>query len=232
MKLPLSLARVLGLGLLCALTLVPSLRAQTAVSNLGQTVGATGTIGRYAGGGEEWRRVFTFTTGASAGGYDFTGITMSFNGASGSPGDLSVSLYSTFDPNTSAGGGTLLTALSLSLGSPFTGPTASFSGSAALAASTTYYLQFSSAFAPAGNYYSYPVANTGLENPGGLAGWSIGDIGYESNYNQNWTAQSGPALFSVDATAAIPEPSTYVLLFGVAAFGCVMWRRKSAATST
>lgn len=231
MKSSLRLVRFLGLGLICSLSAVSALQAQVAISNLGQSVGATGTIGRYSGGGEEWRRVFTFTTGASVGGYDFTGITMSFNAAAGSPGALSVSLYSTFDANTTAGGGTLVSALSLSSGSPLAGPTATYSGTATLAASTTYYLQLSSAFASAGNYYSYPVASTGQEDAGGLAGWSIGDVAYESNYNQLWTAQSGPGLFSVDATAAIPEPSTYVLMFGLAALGVVLWRRKSATAS-
>ncbi len=224
-RIPLRLAGALAAALLA---LAPAAHAQTAVSNLGQSSGATATIGTYDGGGEEWRRAFTFTTGSSASSFNFTGLTMTFNAASGSPGALTVALYSTFDPNTTAGGGSLLSTLSLSSGSPTSSGNSVFTGSATLQPSTTYYLQFSSATAAAGNYYSYPVVGSGSEDAGGLPGWTIGNSAYESNYNNTWTTLSGPGLFSVQASA-IPEPSTYAALAGLGALGLALWRRRVAA---
>lgn len=209
-----------------------SLSAQTAISNLGQSVGGTATVGTYSGGGESWRRAFAFTTGASAGGYDFTAFRMNWLGATGSPGALTVGLYSSFDPNSVAGGSGLLATLSLTSGDPLVSGNTVFSGTATLQASSTYFVQISSASAPMGNYYSYSVVGTGNEDGGGLPGWSIANAAFESNYNNLWTSNSGPGLIAIDATAAIPEPSTYAALAGVMALGLAVWRRRKAAVVT
>lgn len=206
------------------------LQAQTVISNLGQGTGATANIGTQ-GGGETWRRVFTFTTGTSASSFEFTSFTMSFNNASGSPGTLSVGLYSAFNAGTVAGGSGLLGNLSLSSGNPASAGNAVYSGTATLSASTTYYLLLSSASAPAGNNYTYNVVNSGNEDSGGLAGWTIGDSAFESNGNNTWTSLSGPGHFSIQASA-IPEPSTYAAIMGLGALGFVVWNRRRQASVT
>lgn len=216
----------LGLAIIAA---VPAAQAQTAISNLGQSAGGTAVVGTYHGGGESWRRAFAFTTGSASAGYDFTSFTMNWLGATGSPGVLTVALYSSFDPNTVAGGSGLLSTLSLSSGDPAASGNAVFSGTATLQASSTYYVQISSASAPMGNFYSYSVVGSGTEDGGGLSGWSIGNSAFESNYNNLWTSNSGPGLFSIQATAAIPEPSTYAMIAGLAALGVAAWRRRRNA---
>lgn len=220
--------------LLVALTLAAAsaAQAQYAVSNLGQSVGGTAVVGTYSGGGESWRRAFAFTTGSSAGGYDFTGFTMNWLGATGSPGALTVSLFSSFDPNTVGGGSGLVSTLTLSSGNPSSSGNAVFSGTATLLPTATYYVQISSASAPMGNFYSYSVVGTGNEDGGALPGWSIANSAFESNYNNLWTSNSSPGLFAIDATAAIPEPSTYAALAGVMALGLAVWRRRKAAAVT
>lgn len=212
--------------LLCSNRVV--LRAQTAVSNLAQSASASvGTIGTLAGGAETWRRTYSFSTGATAATFDFTGVTFAFNHANGSPGALAVDLYATFNASTVAGGGTLLASLSLSSGNPAAAGTASFAGSATLQASTTYYLLLSSAPAPAANNYNYPIAASFNEDAGGLAGWSIFDGSWASNGANPWSLYSDVPQFSVQASAsAIPEPSTYAALAGAAMLGLAAWHRR------
>jgi hypothetical protein len=203
--------------------------AQTAISNLGQGVSAgVGVIGRV-GGGENHRYAFSFTTGSSTATFDFTSVTMAFQAGQGSP-TLAVGLYSSFAPATVAGGGTLLTNLSLSSGNPLAAGNAVFSGTATLAASTQYFLVFDAGTQSAGNVATFSTPSTYLEDSGGLPGWSIGDSAYHSFPSQSgtWSSTGTVAMFSVQASevSVIPEPSTYAAMFGAAALGLAVWQRR------
>ena len=200
-----------------------------AVSNLNQTSGgSTGNIGTQ-GGGETVRRAFAFTTGDSADSFDFTGASFEFNSSSGAPNALTISLYASFNANTAAGGADLLSALTLSTGDPHFAGVATYSGSATLAANTTYYLVLSAGANAAGNYYTIPSAASYQEDAGGLANWSITNGQWISlpTATSFWEFDGTQPYFSVQATAAaVPEPSTYAIFAGVAALGFVAWRRR------
>jgi hypothetical protein len=210
--------------------------AQDAVSNLGQG-GNPGQADVGNASGMIWQRVFEFTTGSSASSFDFTGATINFAAGGGSP-TLSVGLYSSFDQYTVAGLSGLMTNLSLSSGDPLASGDAVFTGTATLAASTTYYLALSAGSPATGNYFTLPVTDAYGEDSGGLSGWSITN-GVWDNYPDNfasppqkWSFDPSVARFSVQATAsAVPEPSTYALLAGLVTLGFVAWRRRSRCTA-
>lgn len=208
------------------------LHAQNAVSNLGFGAGGTANIG-FANNGAAERRVFSFTTGASAGGYDFSSFTLSFSGSVGSPGSLVVDLYSAFNPSGSSSPTGLVQNLSLTSGNLTSANNAVFSGSATLAASTTYYLFLTApAATTVGNYYRYNTAATLSEDAGGLAGWTIGDVGYYGLGGNPWNSAGGGAAMSIQATAsAIPEPSTYAAIAGAAMLGLAAWKRRRAPSA-
>lgn len=205
---------------------VADLSAQTAVSNLGQPTAGTANIGTQ-GGGESYRRAFSFTTGNNPGGYDFSSITFAFTSGSGSPNPLTVDLFSAFDPNTVAGGSGLLGSLSLTAGNPSVSGNAVFSGSLTLAAVSDYYFILSAGAAVSpGNNYTIALPSTTAEDAGGLSGWLIGDGGFVATPTSTWTASS-LGSFSVQASA-VPEPSTGAMLAGLAALGLTMARRRRA----
>ncbi len=205
------------------------LGAQTAVSNFGQGSGGTANIG-FASNGAAERRVFSFTTGANVGGYDFTSFTLGFTGTVGSPGSLVVGLYSAFDSSNAGSPTGLVTNLSLTSGNLTSVNSAVFSGSTTLAASTSYYLLLSASSASSsGNYFTYRTAANLNEDSGGLAGWTIGNAGYSALGGNSWDSAGGGAMMSIQASA-IPEPSTYAAIAGAAMLGLAVWqrRRKSA----
>jgi hypothetical protein len=218
---------------LAALALPPAvapLSAQTAVSNLLQSTSGTSNIGTQAGG-ETYRRAFSFTTGSNSGGYDFSGITFPFATASGTPNPLTVELFSAFDMNTIAGGGGLLSSLSLTSGNPLVSGDAIYSGIASLNASSSYYLLLSAGAAIAsGNNYTYLLSTTYAEDAGGLAGWQIVDGSYYATPTSTWTAAGSLGRFSVQASA-VPEPSTFASLAGLVVLGFAATRRRREVSS-
>jgi hypothetical protein len=216
-------AAAFGLAVL-VLTAAP-LAAQTAVSNFGAGSGGTANIG-FDANGYNARRTFSFTTGANSGGYSFSSLTMSFNNVTGSPGSLSVGLYSAFDSASGSSPTGLLSSLSVSSGNPASAGNVVFSGTTTLAASTTYFLLLAAPSASStGNYFTYHTASTTNEDSGGLAGWLIGDIGYIANSSGGVWSDGGGAMMSIQASA-IPEPSTYAAIAGAAMLGLAVWRRR------
>jgi hypothetical protein len=125
----------------------------------------------------------------------------------------------------------LLTNLSLSSGDPLASGDAIFTGAATLLPSTTYYLALSAGSPATGNYFELPVTDAYGEDSGGLAGWTIAN-GVWNNYPDNfatppqkWSFDPSVARFSVQASA-VPEPSTYAMLAGMAALGLAFWHRR------
>lgn len=165
--------------------------AQTAVSNLSYgTTNTTFPVGQVA---PDYRQVvFSFTTGAAA--VNFAGISLIFGPyKAGNPGALTFGLYDTTF-NTSNATGTLLTPLTTS-GNPLVAGTYSFTGSASLAANTTYYLKLSADSAPAGyNYFDVPFSTSTAET--GLTGWTIGNVGYQYKTGVYYSTESVPPRLS------------------------------------
>ncbi len=221
-----------------ALLVTGKLGAQTdAVSNLGQALDVNGSFFPVGRSSDVRDLVFNFTTGTTAA--DFTGVSLTFNIAVGSPGALTLGLYSTFTNGgiPANGASNLLTTLTVfGTNQPTTGGLVTFSVSGlplTLAAGTTYYLKLSADSVPAtGNNY-FAVPGTALTGQTGLTGWSIGDsssYGNGSFYNANSLMPS----FSVQATevSAVPEPSTYAAIAGVAMLGFAVWHRRRRKNST
>ncbi len=91
---------------------------------------------------------------------------------------------------------------------------------------------------PNGNAYNIPFAGTYSVDAGGLAGWTmlsghevnIGSFNGPGGTVEQWTLYPDAGQFAVQATA-VPEPSTYAVIAGVAMLGVafVQRRRRSAA---
>lgn len=209
-----------------ALLSTGQLGAQTAVSNLTEAFGNSVYV---VGGNESRALAFSFTTGTTtAASFDFTGVTLNFHTPNNVGSGLTVGLYSSFSSSTVNGtGATPLATLTL-VGS--TQPTVtgsySFSGSASLLPSTTYYLKLTATSNPG----SYDVDVASTFNQTGLPGWTIGDMGYIYQGAPTWASLGSAVQFSVQASA-IPEPSTYAAIAGAAMLGLAFWRRRSRKNS-
>jgi hypothetical protein len=106
--------------------------------------------------------------------------------------------------------------------------TFSFSGQS-LSGSTTYWVAVSGAASNAGLNWKGTSDNSQSTS----VGWSIADTGprTSSDSGSSWGSASslGVGIFSVSATSAIPEPSTYAAICGAAVLGLAAWRRKRRA---
>ena len=215
-------------SLVAALALIGAgkLGAQTAVSNLGEGITASSFyVGFSSTISSQRELVFSFTTGATASSFDFTGASVTFTtggGSRGSPSGLTFGLFSTF----STGSGTsnqLATLTAFGANQPPTTGLATFSGSATLAASTTYYLKLSAPSAGLNN--NYGVSESATDNQTGLTGWSIGDSSFVFENGAFLSSAGNAPSFSVQASA-IPEPSTYAAIAGAAMLGLAVWQRR------
>lgn len=96
-----------------------------------------------------------------------------------------------------------------------------------LAPSTTYWVTWG--FTNGAGGFDAPTVTPST----GIGAWSVVDyFVFSSNAGANWSqGATGSAFkFSVQATtAAVPEPSTYALIFGAGALGFAAWRRRRAA---
>jgi hypothetical protein len=206
-----------------------------AVSNLGETLAGSGSYMPVGRSSDVRDLVFNFMTGTTAA--DFTGVSLTFDIAVGSPGALTFGLYSTFSNGSIPDHGAsnqLTTLTAFGANQPTSGGLVTFSGSGSvtLAAGTTYYLKLSADSVPTSgnNYFAVPVTNSTGQT--GLSSWTIGDsssYGNGSFYNASFSLPS----FSVQATevSAVPEPSTYAAIAGAAMLGFAAWRRRNRKNS-
>ncbi|MSU48937.1 MAG: PEP-CTERM sorting domain-containing protein [Opitutus sp.] len=207
------------------------LGAQTAVSNLGEGITASSFyVGFSSTQSTQRDLVFSFTTGATASSFDFTGASVTFTtggGSRGSPSGLTFGLFSTF-VQADGVSNQLATLTAFGANQPPTTGLATFSGSATLAASTTYYLKLSAPTAGLNN--NYGVSESATVNQSGLTGWLIGDSSFVYE-NGAFLGTGGATSFSVQASA-IPEPSTYAAIAGAAMLGVAGWQRRRRQAST
>lgn len=86
-----------------------------------------------------------------------------------------------------------------------------------LNANTTYWLRSQIA---ADDLSGWNITNITFEN--GDAGWSIGNQAIFVG-----SSSTAPAMFAINATAVVPEPSSYAAFAGLAAMGLTLTRRRS-----
>ena len=220
------------IGLLCAQIAV----AQTALSNVGQpTAGGNYGIGSYSISINVGDAV-SFTTGAAS--VDFTGVTFLLAASGTAQGSgFHVTLNSGFS---SPGGTTGILATLAGNSSPAPGGTpTTFAYTATipvtLAANTTYWVQVDAFTTPTGTHWNWAQTDTSpVVDAGGLTGWSFGitSFAFTNTGGSSWSFNTpGPEFpqFSVQYQAtAVPEPSVYATLAGLAALGFAAIRRRSA----
>lgn len=214
---------------IAAWLLPTSARGQvTGVSNLTQTSSSSIDVGQETGG-ETFAQGFSFTTGATS--MTLLNVDLKFENASiGGLTGFAFSLYSGF---TATGPTTHLVTFTGSNG-PATAGTHSYSPASptTLSANTTYYLV---ATAPtlsiSREHFHISTTSTTDEDAGGIAGWRIDNTRWESGNAgiAPWTQLSGDVPQFSLTVSAVPEPSTYALLLGIAGLGTAWLRRRSRA---
>ncbi|MCF7688486.1 MAG: PEP-CTERM sorting domain-containing protein [Cephaloticoccus sp.] len=123
--------------------------------------------------------------------------------------------------------GSLLETLS-GTGSPTVGQHTYSSTGLALAGNTTYWVV---AYDPnysvgGGAHTSYLWSGTSSANETSSgAGWTIADSYFRGASLGSLSSSAGSFKFSVNASAAVPEPSTYAAILGACALGFVSFRR-------
>jgi hypothetical protein len=187
----------------------------TYVSTLGlsSTGGVTRSANQFVGG--------RFVTDNSAPTYTLNSISLALGSANGI-NDFTVNLMTDSGANTP---GTLIGTLSGPV-SPTSTNNFLFSASGlTLNANTSYWVTMG--FTSGAGSYEVQLTNT---LAGATGPWTLnGNAGY---FSGSWIAGgmggANNLLLSVQATA-IPEPSTYALLFGVGVLGLAAWRRRRVA---
>ena len=159
---------------------------------------------------------------------NFSGITLSTVGSTGSASGFSVSLYTGISGSGPTG---LVTTLSGS-STPTTAGNYTYIATSLtpLLANATYWLAATAPTTPANTLFSFNSTASTAEDSGALSGWSIGDIRYLTNDGgTSWFSQATSVLqFSVQYSA-VPEPSTCAAFAGLAALGLALCCRRGQA---
>jgi hypothetical protein len=201
--------------LLCTVLTVSALPAQTVgVSNLGGT--PLGNVYRaansFVGSG--------FTTDSTFAQYTLSEVIIPLDGTTGIT-DFTVSLYTNSGTNKP---GTLLATLA-GPSSPLAGQNSFINDGVTLEANTSYWVTWGFTNGGGGFYLAPQMASNV-----GTGAWTVTNFGtYSSNAGASWDLGGAgyPYQFSVAATNAIPEPSTYAMIFGAGALGLAAWRRRA-----
>lgn len=218
-------ARSLALIAVClilAITLAPQAQAATVVSNLGNTSDGSLAVNNLTGplGFAGVDAANSFTTGAAA---TLESVTLSLSGFG--VVDFKVALYldSAGLPGTS-----LVTLTGNS--NPSSLGLYTYTGTYALAASTTYWVVASVPHDVAVNHLANWYSTT---NPSetGQPGWSIGDGSAQRHWSSGvpeaWAGSDRALQFSAE-TMSVPEPGRATLLFGSVCLATVLRRRRVA----
>lgn len=206
-------------ALVVAFLLPAQYAAAGLVSNLGEAE-RTGSISVGVVSVNDFSRYQTFTTDSNPSGYTFNSATLSFN--DGGLGSFQVAIL-----NDSTGSpGSQLVALSGN-STPTTG-TETYTGTATLTASTTYWLALSQTGAALSTFDPYSLNDTesAAEDNSTLPGWLIADSHFSSTNGGSTVVPQSPVIkVALDATilgggGAVPLPGTLALLgLGLAAAG-------------
>jgi PEP-CTERM motif len=193
----------------------------TYLSNLGQPSSGSVSVGANA-----WYAA-DFTTGANTGGYFLNKIQLAMNDSSGSPGGLTVMIYTDVVEH----GGDFPGMSVASLSGPANPVTAGMYAymplsSLTLLPNTVYLVVVTAATTTANGGYEWSV--TGNGSPGFNSYHWGGEVEFETSTDGlNWNYAPGAfGQYSLDATPA-PEPGTLGLLaLGVSLFGLRRWNEK------
>jgi len=186
---------------------------QVTVSNLNNSVfGAFAvSIGSY--------QAASFTTDSSS--YTLDSVTIKIYSVTDASGNFQLSLYSdaTGEPGTS------MEILSGSA-NPAVGDNTYTSASVSLSSNTQYWV-VAMVTSGTGDYNWADTQDLTQTNSSG-ASWSLDERAVSNNAGGTWAVNSSPGRnFRLSVTAtAVPEPSTYAALAGLAALGLVAWRRR------
>jgi hypothetical protein len=162
-----------------------------------------------------------FVTDNSAATFTLNSVSLALNFASGMD-DFTVRLMTDSGSNTP---GTLLGTLSGPVSPSGTSTFLYTASGLTLNANTSYWVTMG--FTSGAGSYTVPLTNT---LAGATGPWTLN--GNVSDFSGSWIAGgmggANNLLLSVQASA-IPEPSTYALLFGAGVLGLAAWRRRRAA---
>lgn len=189
---------------------------QPGASNLGGSLGSS--LSRNANSPAAQR----FTTDASSAQFSLDAVTMRLS-ATGIVDDFSVTIMTNSGSNfPDQVVGVLTGPTSISSFGDYTFTASNL----VLDASTSYWVEAS--FTEGAGYTTY-FTTAGLAE----GDWSVVG-GIAAHAGGSWfNATSNPLLISLEASAmsAIPEPSTYAALAGLAALGATLWRRRTPRTA-
>jgi hypothetical protein len=189
-----------------------------------QTVGVSNLGGTPMGNGWREANYFVgsgFTTDSTFAQYSLSEVIIPITDTSGVT-DFTVSLYTNSGANRP---GTLLATLA-GPSSPSAGQNSFINSSVTLAANTSYWVTWG--FTSGGGHFQAPAMASNV----GTGAWTVTNFGaFSTDAGASWdlTMAGYPYQFSVAATNAIPEPSTYAMIFGAGALGLAAWRRRTRA---
>jgi len=168
----------------------------------------------------------SFTTSASPGGWLLNSVTINIDAVNNPSGNFVLSIYDTAGGNVGTIGAEIATLVGSS--NPDVGNNTYTAGGLSLNSSSTYWLVAgvsSGSGSYSWNYYNSDIFSTAgdwsILTDSTSATWNLPSASFQVYYGY-------PFVFSVDATAVVPEPSTFAMAMSAFAAVALVRRRKRA----